>query len=193
MSSNYVSDQDYNGLNFSDSPLEQGEYENCIFTNCNFEYANLSGFKFNDCEFTDCNLNMAKVTSTAFREVVFKDSKMLGIDFSSCNDFGLSLRFENCQLTNSVFYKLPLKKTSFKDCILREVDFTEADLRNAFFSNCDLSGAVFDRSNLEQTDFRTSHSFSFNPDLNKMKGAKFSASNLAGLLMHHKIVIDKNA
>lgn len=193
MSSNYVSDQEYNSLNFSDSPLNQGEYESCIFRNCNFEYADFSGFKFNDCEFIDCNMSMAKLNSAAFRDVFFKDSKMLGLAFDSCNEFGLSFRFENCLLSNSIFYKLSLRRTVYKDCILHETDFSEADLRNAVFLNCDLSGTVFDRSNLEQTDFRTAYGFSFNPENNKMKGAKFSPSNLSGLLLHHKIIIDKNA
>lgn len=192
MSANYISDQEYNHLNFAESSLNIGEYENCVFRSCNFEYADFSAFNFNDCEFIDCNLNMAKVMATAFREVFFKDSKILGVDFSSCNDFGFSVRFENCQLTNSVFYKSSLKKTVFKDCILRDVDFSEADLRSAVFSNSDLSGAFFDRTHLEQTDFRTAFGFAFNPDNNKMKGAKFSASNVSGLLHHHKIVIDKS-
>lgn len=169
--------------------MQTGEYENCTFKNCNFEYADFSGFKFNDCEFTDCNLSMANLNSTAFRDVIFKDSKMLGLAFDSCNDFGLSFKFENCLLSNSIFYKLSLRKTVFKDCVLHEADFTESDLRNAAFLNCDLSGATFDRTNLEQTDFRTAFNFAFNPDNNKMKCAKFLASNLSGLLYHHKIAV----
>ena len=193
MNSIYISDQNYIHLNFSESPLQSSEYENCTFKNCNFEYADFSCFKFNDCEFTDCNLSMAKLNSTAFRDVIFKDSKMLGLAFDSCNDFGLSFKFENCLLSNSIFYKLSLRKTVFKDCVLHEADFTESDLRNAAFLNCDLSGASFDRTNLEQTDFRTAFNFAFNPDNNKMKGARFSPSNLSGLLLHHKIIIDRNA
>lgn len=192
MNSTKISDLEYNGLHFLGYPLGQGEYECCVFKNCNFEYADFSGFKFNDCEFIDCNMSMAKLNATAFRDVSFKDSKMLGLAFDSCNDFGLSFKFENCVLSDSIFYKMSLRRTVFKDCILQETDFAEADLRNAAFLNCDLSGAVFDRTNLEQTDFRTAYGFAFNPENNKLRGAKFSPANLAGLLLHHKIVIDKN-
>jgi fluoroquinolone resistance protein len=45
----YILDQDFE--NTDPSQLRQGEYENCTFSNCNFEYLDLSGFSFTDCEF----------------------------------------------------------------------------------------------------------------------------------------------
>ncbi|WP_228417810.1 pentapeptide repeat-containing protein [Chryseobacterium oranimense] len=105
----YTVDQTFENTDFS--LLSKGEYENCIFRNCNFEYADLSGFTFTDCEFSGCNLSMAKLIKTAFHEVIFKECKMFGLQFSECNPFGLSFIFDGCLLNNSVFYKTSAKKT----------------------------------------------------------------------------------
>jgi uncharacterized protein YjbI with pentapeptide repeats len=45
MKESYFSDQNFENKNLT-QPLDKGEYENCTFRNCNFEYANLSGFNF---------------------------------------------------------------------------------------------------------------------------------------------------
>lgn len=189
----YISGQNFETLDFRQQPLERGEYENCVFWNCNFEYADVSGFSFNDCEFIGCNLSMVKLVSTAFREVVFKECKMFGFLFNDCNEFGLSFKFDHCLLNNSVFYKTSVKKTFFAHSKLTDVDFTECDLSNSIFNNCDFSGAVFDKTNLEKADFRTSVNYSINPSQNRLKKAKFSRSEIHGLLYCLDIEIDKNS
>lgn len=187
----YVLDQTFEHSDFSE--LQKGEYENCIFRNCNFEYADLSAFSFNDCEFVGCNVSMVKLSQTAFRDVVFKECKMLGLHFNDCNDFGMSFSFDGCLLNNSIFYKTTIKKTQFKNSKLIEVDFAECDLSGAVFNNCDLSGAVFDRTNLEKSDFRTSVNYLIDPSQNRLKKAKFSLSGIYGLLHKFDIEIDRNS
>lgn len=187
MKESYILDQNFENTDFSQ--IEKGEYENCIFRNCNFEYADLSGFSFNDCG----NLSMAKLVSTAFRNVIFKECKMFGLHFDDCNEFGLSFKFDGCSLNNSIFYKTSIKKTSFKNSKLIEVDFAECDLSNAIFNNCDFSGSVFDNTNLEKADFRTSVNYSIDPFLNRLKKAKFSLSEVYGLLHKFDIEIDRNS
>lgn len=189
----YILDQNFENTDFGKSPLEKGEYENCTFLNCNFEYANLSEFKFTDCEFIVCNLSMAKLSNTAFRDVIFKGCKMFGLQFSDCNEFGLSFKFDECSLNNSTFYKTTIKKTFFKNSKLIEVDFEECDLSNSVFTNCDFAGAIFVNTNLEKTDFRTSISYSIDPNINKLKKAKFSLSEVHGLLYKLDIQIERNS
>ena len=189
----YVLDQNFESTDCVQFPLEKGEYENCIFKNCSFEYGNLSGYSFTNCEFIECNLSMAKLTSTAFRDVTFIECKMLGLQFNDCNGFGLSFKFDGCTLHNSVFYQTSIKKTVFKNSKLIEVDFAECDLSNAIFNNCDLSGAVFENTNLEKADLRTSVNYSIDPALNRLKKAKFSLSEAYGLLYKLDIEIDRNS
>jgi uncharacterized protein YjbI with pentapeptide repeats len=127
-------------------------------------------------------MTMAKIMATGFQEISFKDCKLLGLHFENCNDFLFSVNFVGCNLNLASFYKRKIKKTKFKDCTLVETDFSETDLNMAIFDNCDLSGATFDRTNLEKADFRTSYNFSIDPERNPIKKAKFSRTELSGLL-----------
>jgi uncharacterized protein YjbI with pentapeptide repeats len=115
---------------------------------------------------------------------------MLGLHFDNCNQIGLSFSFDGCQLKHSSFYKLKIKKTVFRNTQLQEADFSECDLTAAQFDNCDLSGVIFNRSILEKADFRTASNYTMDPEINKMKGAKFSVDGVAGLLRKYGLVIE---
>jgi uncharacterized protein YjbI with pentapeptide repeats len=114
---------------------------------------------------------------------------MLGLHFEDCSDFLFAVHFDKCILNLSSFFKQKLKKTKFKECSLHEVDFTEADLGNASFDNCDLAGAKFEKSNLEKADLSTSFNYSIDPELNRIKKAKFSIAGITGLLDKYDIEI----
>jgi uncharacterized protein YjbI with pentapeptide repeats len=116
---------------------------------------------------------------------------MLGVHFDACQHLGLAFSFEGCQLTHSSFFKLKIKNTQFKNCILQEADFAEADLTNAVFSDSNLSGAIFDHTALEKSDFRGAYGYAIDPDINKIKKARFSLSGIPGLLTKYDIYIDK--
>ncbi len=177
-------------MDFKEVALEKGDYERCRFLNCDFSNSDLSENRFVDCEFSDCNLSLASLINTAFRDVIFVGCKLLGLHFDTCHVFGLSMCFENCLLNHSSFYKTKLKQTHFKTTQLQEVDFTECDLTSSVFENCDLSRATFERTNIEKTDFRTSCNYSIDPERNRLKKAKFSISNVSGLLDKYAIEID---
>ena len=70
------------------------------------------------------------------------------------------------------------------------MDFTEADLNNSVFDKCDLLNSKFDVTVLEGTDFRTAFNYSIDPEKNKIKKAKFSASGISGLLDKYDIEIE---
>lgn len=133
---------------------------------------------------------MAILAKTAFRDCNFKDSKLLGLHFEHCNEFGLSVAFDNCLLNLSSFYQRKLKQTLFKSTSLQEVDFTSSDLSGATFDNCDLAGATFENCTLEKADFRTAYNYAIDPEINRLKMAKFSMSGLPGLLNNYNIVVD---
>jgi uncharacterized protein YjbI with pentapeptide repeats len=72
---------------------------------------------------------------------------------------------------------------------LHEVDFVDADLSMALFDNCDLQGAIFENSLLEKTDFLTAKNYSINPEINRIRKAKFSIPEVVGLLSKYDIII----
>ena len=190
MSQAFIQDQNFDKLDFTQEPLFKGEYENCTFTNCNFEETNLNDIKFMNCDFQDCNWSLAQLNGTVLREVKFKDCKMLGLQFENCNDFGLSFSFENCQLNHSTFFQMNIKKTIFRNCQVREIDFSESNLSNVIFDNCDLAQSIFINTVLHKADFRTAYNYSIDPESNRLKKAKFSVLGISGLLDKYDLVIE---
>ena len=188
MNPEYTEQHIFSRQDYSETPLEKGEYENCLFRDCNFSGSDISEIRFMDCSFAGCDLSNVNVLKTAFNETVFKDSKLLGFHFRNCNKIGLTIRFENCQLDHSSFYQVKLNHTVFLNCSLREVDFTESDLRNTILDQCDLLGATFEHTNLERANLSTSINYSIDPENNPVRGAKFSLPSVVGLL--HKYQID---
>jgi uncharacterized protein YjbI with pentapeptide repeats len=63
-------------------------------------------------------------------------------------------------------------------------------LTDSVFDSCDLSRAVFDHTTLEGVDFRTSCGYSINPEINRIRRAKFSISGILGLLEKYDIDVD---
>lgn len=186
MSDKYFHDETFIKL----SSLSIGEYENCVFDNCDFSNSDISGINLVECIFTNCNLSLVKLNKTSLQNIQFKYCKIMGVRFDTCNPFGLSISFHNCQLNHSSFYKLKLKKTIFTNCHLQETDFTEADLSNAVFENCNLMQAIFLQTNLEKVDFRTAYNYSIDSERNTMKKAKFAIAGVIGLLHKYDILID---
>ena len=186
----FEEDKIFDKIDFTINPLTKGEYENCSFKTCDFSNADLSDIKFLECEFSGCNLSLANLAQTALRDIKFKDCKMLGLHFEKCSQFAISFGFDNCNLAHSSFYQLKLKKTSFINSQLHEVDFVECDLTGAFFDNCDLTGAVFENTIIEKADLSTSFNYSIDPEINRIKKAKFSLTGVAGLLNKYDIEID---
>lgn len=186
----FQADTKFERIRFDENPLPKGEYENCTFVNCDFAKVNFFEWVFVDCVFVDCDLSLAQLNHAAFREVQFKDCKMLGLAFEKCNDFGLSFSFDTCNLNHSSFYKLKIKKTVFKNCQMEAVDFTETDLMGSILENCLLHQAVFDRTNLEGCDFRASYQYIIDPQINKVKKAKFSLDGVGGLLKVFGVLIE---
>jgi uncharacterized protein YjbI with pentapeptide repeats len=190
MEAKYTDEQTFTKVDFSKSPLEMGDYEYCIFVNCNFSNTALSEIRFMECEFTDCNFSNANLKNTSFQDVQFKNCKMLGLQFDACNPFGFAATFDTCQLDHSIFYKMKLGRSSFINCQLQSVDFSEADLKNSKLTSCNLQNATFQNTNLEQADFRNATNYSINPEQNRLKGAKFSLPEVVGLLDTFQIKIE---
>jgi uncharacterized protein YjbI with pentapeptide repeats len=71
-----------------------------------------------------------------------------------------------------------------------ECDFTDSDLTSAVFDNCDLAHTVFYNTILEKGDLRTSYNYFIDPEINRIKKARFSISGVPGLLEKYDIEIE---
>ena len=180
----------FQGINYSGKALLNREFYKCRFEQCDFSKADFSGIDFTDCSFTDCNFTMTVLKGAGLKNTRFTGCKLMGIDFSACNDFLFTPGFTSCILDYSTFHAKKMRKVVFAGCSMRETDFTQTDLSSAIFKNCDLAGAVFSQSILEKADFRTASNYIIDPELNRLRNAHFDPSGLAGLLTKYKLDID---
>lgn len=179
----------FTGIDYSAKKLSNREFVHCVFENCNFSNSDLSGNDFMDCRFSSCNFAMAKLKNSGLSNAVFFGCKIIGVDFSECNPFLFSFNFENCVLDYCCFVNTKVKATHFLNTSMKQVDFEGTDLTGAVFKDCDLSDAAFINCNLERADFTAARYFSIDPNVNKMKNAKFSYRELSGLLNKYQLNI----
>jgi uncharacterized protein YjbI with pentapeptide repeats len=180
----------FSNIDYSEKRLVNREFVKCEFVNCNFTRSDLSNNDFSDCHFRQCNFSLTNVDNTGLGNIQFTACKILGVDFSKCNKFLFSFNFKECHLDYSSFLHAKIRKTHFIDCVLKEVDFERADLTSSVFKNCDLVGARFINTILEKADFRSAINFSIDPEINIMKKARFTSTNLAGLLYKYNLDVE---
>lgn len=190
MASTFYEDQTFEQTVYTGTIAAKGEFVHCNFNNCDFTSFDLGKWELEDCVFTQCNFTMAQVRKTKMRDVRFKNCKLMGLDFSGCDEFLFSVSFENCQLDYASFFGRKMKKTKFISCSMRETNLEEADFSQAIFDHCDLLAASFVQTNLEQADLRTALNYGIDPEQNKIKKAKFSVQGLPGLLTKYDIEIE---
>ena len=175
-------DGDYHGQKIRDK-----EFDACTFIRCNFSDSDFFKTKFIDCKFIDCNLSNAVLAETGLQTVMFKNCKLIGLDFQYCSDFLLALEFEDCQMDFSSFFQMKIPETKFNRCKLEGADFIETDLTKASFEECNLLEVKFENTTLERVNFQTAYNFRVDPELNKIRKAKFSRTNLEGLLVKYQL------
>lgn len=190
MDQEYIENQVFEKIDFSKTHFHRGDYEHCTFIRCNFSHQDISTVRFSECIFDTCDMSLSKIVETEFQEVEFINSRLLGLQFDTCSNFLCSMSFDACILDFSSFRGLKIKNTSWKNCQLHEVNFTESDLTGSVFLNCDFTRAVFEKTILEKADLRSSRNFSIDPENNRIKKARFSSSEIQGLLYKYNIIID---
>lgn len=190
MSRNYVEGEVFERVDFTDRPMPKGEYTLCRFLHCNFSKTDLSHITFVECTFDDCDLSLARITRTAFRDVRFTGCKLLGLSFDHVNTFLFSIIPVDCNLASCSFQGMRLEKFRSNKCSFQGADFSGADLRDAVFAACDLHNAVFNGTDLRGADLRQAYNYEIDPGANRLKGARFSLSEVGGLLRTYGIVLD---
>lgn len=93
----------FENIDFSEKILRNREFYKCEFVRCNFMKSDLRGNSFEDCNFKDCNFSMTDIDGLGLRNVKFSGSKLLGIDFTRCNEFIFSFEFDNCYWITVLF------------------------------------------------------------------------------------------
>ncbi len=166
-----------------DGPLTYARYVHCLFEGCVFDERDFSGASFQDCRFQDCLLNQVDLSSVRLKDVEFADSKLMGLDFTTCDMILFSPIFTNTKLYRCIFTDMNLKSgLSFQQCIVDECDFSDAKMRKSSFKECDLKGTTFHQTDLTESDFQEAVNFHIDVTQNKINKCKFSAPEVVSLL-----------
>lgn len=117
-------------------------------------------------------------------------------------DFIVDKTFERIKFNES-----PIKLGDYENCIFKQCDFSNVklfdikfiecefiscDLSGSVFENCDLESAQFENTIIEKVDFRTSFNYSIDPEINRIRKAEFSISEISCLLDKYDIEIDRS-
>lgn len=189
MESTIHEDKTFEQINYTDKVIQGREFQSCTFKKCDFSNSDFSRNKFLECTFIECNLSLMKLGNSVLTDVVFKDCKILGVNFSECQDFLFSVSFTSCTLDYALFAGKKMLKTKFTRCSLKEANFTNANLSGAIFEESDLERTIFNRTDLTSANLLTASNYTIDPELNTLKKAVFSLHGLPGLLAQHQIKV----
>ena len=182
-------DKVFEALDHAEKTTTGREFQSCTFKKCDFSNSNFAGNKFVDCVFDGCNLSMLCLQNSFLNNVEFYNCKILGVNFSECQDFLFSVEFDSCILDYASFMGKKMVKTRFAHSSLKEVSFSNTNLNGSVFDDTNLEDAVFNRTDLTSVNFTTAYNYTMDPELNILKKASFSTQGIAGLLVKYGIKI----
>lgn len=172
---------------FTNQHFDISRYENIAFEGCQFSH--IEQIDFTDCMFVNCNLSNVKFSNCKLDNVLFQDCKMVGCNFTQAKDFAFEIHCDNCMLDYASLDKVKMNKSTFKQCKMHEMNCTQTDFSKAKLTECDFQGTLFSKTNLTGVDMRSCSNFLIDPTDNFIKKAKFRSQDLANLLYRFDIVI----
>jgi uncharacterized protein YjbI with pentapeptide repeats len=180
-------------LDLSGQVVAGQQYEQCIFTKCNFSEAQFKACNFYDCEFKACDLSLVKVPGCEFSNNLIEDSKAMGINWAEMRVPSIRVycpvEFLRCNINYSSFMALDLHEIQIVECQARDVNFSEANLSKSNLTGSDFANSIFNRTNLCEADLTHAINYYIDVYLNPIKGAKFSIPEAISLLSSLEIEI----
>ncbi len=162
------------GVDFSDLVLEGHSFDDCEFRSCRFDHGSFGGVIFSTCRFDQCQLTLVSLKHATLADVEFVGCKLVGVNFSECDDLRFSITLNESVLDSVVIFDRRMKGTRILGCRVRDSELSGNDLRNADFSGTTFERTNFSRCNLENADFSSCRGYLIDPSTNRLKNAKFS-------------------
>ena len=171
-SDDFVSEEELVSLDFSSDDVVGRQYEKCRFKSCTFQETDLRSTVFEACSFLRCSFILPKVNGLVLRNAAFKDSRLIGIPFGECNQFGFNPEFSDCLMDSCVFVDLKMIKKNMPNNHFRNSDFMNCDFREVSFNGCRFENTQFENCDLRDADFREARDYRINPEGNRVKGSR---------------------
>ena len=110
--------------------------------------------------------------NSSFRHCQFTQSKLVGLNWSTCHSISEVL-FDECLLNFSSFMDVHAPNTTFKNSSLIDCEFLQSIFKNSTFGGSDLRGANFSKADLSGCNFELANHYLIDPTNTKIKGARF--------------------
>ena len=185
-------DKVFNNLDLSDKGIQDVEFTNCKFFGCKFKQSAFRYVIFNECTFEDCQFVSAVFDKTEMKYCSFINSTLIGINWADVSgNVAYSIeKIEKCLLKYNDFENMKLKKLDFGKSEIVFSNFHQVDLYESNFSECNLENTSFSACDMRKSDFRLAQGFHIDTNTCRLWGAKFSHSNLVGLVLDLGIKIE---
>ena len=187
-------DAAFEGLTLKGAAISSKQFYGCVFKNCDLTGTAFTSCRFSDCRFVSCNLSLIKVTGSSFSGVEFKDSKLVGVNWTTASWPRLklpgSLQFFNCVISDSNFLGLSLRDSCVTKCLAKGADFRSTDFSRADLSHTDFTDSLFGGTNLTGADLTQAKNYAIRISDNQVKGARFSMPEAMALLYYLGIKIE---
>lgn len=187
---NSFTDEKVRNLEYTNTIIEDKEFESCNFDHCRLIEVELKNCHFTDCKFTNSVISASKLTNSSFLGMVFENCKVIGIDWTLAKNVR-HLEFMDCDISYSNFSFLKLPNTKMIQCSVKDVDFNTTDLSNSNLTGCDLFNTKFLQTNLTHADLRKACNYQINFQSNILKKTQFSMPEAANLLKTLDIILEE--
>lgn len=152
---------------------------NCIFDHEIFLDCFLNSAQISDVRFSNCDLSNVVFSGSALHRVEFISCKLLGTNFSECTLNHVYMHDCNGGYINLAMSKLTQVKLS--ECDFQHGSFNDIRLQNVRFDTCRLVEADFSHTSLKGIDLRTSNIERWSLNIQDIRGAIVSSSQLMDL------------
>lgn len=186
----FFADVTFADLAIDSADLADKELQRCTFRRCKLTESRWGRVKLEDCVFEGCDLTRMVPRGLALRGVTFKDTRLMGVDWSDIAKLP-QVTFEGCDLRYASFVQLRLPATRFVGCIAREANFIEVDLTGADFTDTDLTGSTIQGCTLAKAKLARASGVFFDPQKNKVKGARIGIATAVLLAQSLGLVVDE--
>lgn len=141
-----VAQSELDGLALQENGGEKLVISDSKLKSCNFENTSFDSVGFNNCV-----INSSKASRSHWKNVTFDTVNWNGGVFK--HGVLENVYAENCVMEESDMQLAVMKKSTFKECDLRNTNFLHANLYASDFSGSRLGGVNFDEANLYSADF----------------------------------------
>ncbi|MFI9236000.1 pentapeptide repeat-containing protein [Streptomyces sp. NPDC053079] len=178
------SEEDYDGLEFTDTDFVGQDGRSAYFMDCAFHRCALDEARLRRSRFVDCVLDGVRGVGTDLADATLRDVEVRDGRFGGLQAHGATLErvlFKGGKIDYLNARKAVLKDVTFEGCVLAEADFAAARLERVVFRDCVLRGMDFDGALMKDVDLRAVTELQITRGIDRLSGAIISPTQLIEL------------